>query len=66
METLNYAKFQPGPAPEDRGAADPSGGVDRGYPSVPAKCVHCFNNLPSENSQIRSVNFPPRTLPRGG
>jgi len=54
METLSYANFSLGLHRKIEGRRIPLGGVIEVTQRCPLKCVHCFNNLPSENSQIRS------------
>lgn len=54
METLNYANFSLSLHRKIEGRRIPLGGVIEVTHRCPLKCVHCFNNLPAENSQIRS------------
>jgi radical SAM protein with 4Fe4S-binding SPASM domain len=54
LETLNYANFSLSLHRKIEGRRIPLGGVIEVTHRCPLKCVHCFNNLPAENSQIRS------------
>lgn len=54
METLNYANFSLGLHRKIGGRRIPLGGAIEVTQRCPLKCIHCFNNLPAENSQIRS------------
>jgi radical SAM protein with 4Fe4S-binding SPASM domain len=64
LETLNYANFSLSLHQKIEGRRIPLGGVIEVTHRCPLKCVHCFNNLPAENSQIRSRELSSEELCR--
>jgi radical SAM protein with 4Fe4S-binding SPASM domain len=54
LDTLSYGKFSLNLRQKVEGQRVPLSGVIELTRRCPLKCVHCYNNLPPENSQARS------------
>ncbi len=64
METLNYSNFSLGLHRKIEGRRIPLSGVIEVTHRCPLKCLHCYNNLPAEDPQIRSRELPSPELCR--